>query len=95
MLITTYSSIGIFSSTISKNSMISFILTVIIIILLLFGFDIIIQQYPYKILDYLSMMQHYESLSRGVIDSRDIIYFLSLNFCFLYASIIKIEKIQI
>ncbi len=95
MLIVTYSSIGIFSSTISNNSMISFILTVIIIILLLFGFDIIIQQYPYKTLDYLSMMQHYESLSRGVIDSRDIIYFLSLNFCFLNASIFKIEKTQI
>ena len=30
-------------------------------------------------LKYLSMMEHYESLSRGVIDSRDIIYFLSLT----------------
>ena len=45
MLIITYSSIGIFSSTISKNSMISFILTVSIIIFFLFGFDIIFQQY--------------------------------------------------
>ena len=95
MLIINYSSIGIFSSTLSKNSMISFILTVSIIIFFLFGFDIIFQQYQYGFLEYLSMMQHYESLSRGVIDSRDIIYFLSLNFCFLYAGILQIEKKQI
>ena len=95
MLIITYSSIGIFSSTISKNSMIAFILTVVIIILFLFGFDLITQQYQYSILDYLSMMQHYESLSRGVIDSRDIIYFLSLNWCFLHAGILKLERNQI
>jgi len=95
MLIINYSSIGIFSSTLSKNSMISFILTVSIIIFFLFGFEIIFQQYQYGVLEYLSMMQHYESLSRGVIDSRDIIYFLSLNFCFLYAGILQIEKKQI
>ena len=95
MLIITYSSIGIFSSTISKNSMISFILTVSIIIFFLFGFEIIFQQYQHDFLKYLSMMEHYESLSRGVIDSRDIIYFLSLNFCFLYAGILQIEKKQI
>ena len=95
MLIITYSSIGIFSSTLSKNSMISFILTVSIIIFFLFGFEIIFQQYQYDFLKYLSMMEHYESLSRGVIDSRDIIYFLSLNFCFLYAGILQIEKKQI
>ena len=95
MLIITYSSIGIFSSTLSKNSMISFILTVSIIIFFLFGFEIIFQQYQHDFLKYLSMMEHYESLSRGVIDSRDIIYFLSLNFCFLYAGILQIEKKQI
>ena len=95
MLIITYSSIGIFSSTLSKNSMISFILTVSIIIFFLFGFEIIFQQYQHDFLKYLSMMVHYESLSRGVIDSRDIIYFLSLNFCFLYAGILQIEKKQI
>jgi ABC-2 type transport system permease protein len=33
---------------------------------------------PASVLDYLSLSTHFESISRGVIDSKDIIYFLSL-----------------
>jgi ABC-2 type transport system permease protein len=33
-----------------------------------------------EVLDYLSLQTHFESVSRGVIDSKDVIYFLSISF---------------
>lgn len=92
MLISAYSSIGLFGSIISKNMMIAFICTTIIILLFLFGLDLLSTNYDNAILQYLSINTHYESISRGVIDSRDIIYFISITAFFLIISTLIIEK---
>ena len=92
MLISTYSSIGLFGSIISKNMMVAFITTTVIILFLLFGFDLLSNNYNNSILQYLSINTHYESISRGVIDSRDIIYFISTTVFFLTISTIIIQK---
>jgi ABC-2 type transport system permease protein len=39
-----------------------------------------------KILNYLSMQYHFESISRGVIDTKDLVYFLTIIFAGLIAS---------
>ena len=92
MIIGCYSAIGIYGSSISKNTMISFIVTLIIILLLLFGVDLLGDLYNNSLLKYLSIISHYESISRGVLDSRDIAYFISLIIFFLSISTITIHK---
>ena len=92
MLISLYASIGLFCSSISNNNMIAYILTMVIILLMYIGFNILGETYNIYIFEFLSIQSHYESISRGVIDSRDIIYFTSITFVFLYFSSIAIEQ---
>ena len=90
-IISTYSAIGIFCSSITQNIMISFISTFILIITLCFGLELIGNIYNIYIVEYFSMHNHYKSISRGILDSRDIIYFLSMTCFFLFISRIKTE----
>lgn len=70
-------SIGVFCSSITKNQIFAFLLSVFLCGFIYIGFELIysIQQ--------LGMAAHYSSMSRGVIDSRDLIYFLSVIALFL------------
>jgi ABC-2 type transport system permease protein len=90
-IISTYSAIGIFCSSITQNIMISFISTIILIIILCFGLELTGHIYNIYIIEYLSMHNHYKSISRGILDSRDVIYFLSMTCFFLFISRIKTE----
>ena len=84
-----YIAIGIFASSISNNQIVGFLLALfigiffhIIFSILAAGFTGIIG----SILSYLSMSDHFESMSRGVIDSKDLIYFISIIFLGLVAA---------
>ncbi len=90
-----YISIGIFTSSISNNQIIGFLLALAIGILLQFMFSFIAsgaRGYVSEILLYLSMSTHFESISRGVIDSKDIIYFLSIIFLGLVSTEAVLQK---
>ena len=82
-LTSTYVSIGIFTSTLSKNQIVAFILAICLLLAFYSGFlmlsKTISNNYGYLIED-LGMMQHYQSIGKGVLDSRDISYFLSISF---------------
>ena len=95
MLSALYSAIGLFCSSISKSTMVAFIMTVIIILVMYVGFSIIGNTYNNFIFEYLSIHSHYESMSRGVIDSRDLVYFISLTIGFLYFTIEIIDNKKI
>ncbi len=79
--------ISSFTSSLSRNQIISFVLTMVIcLLLILCGFppiiNMLLQWTPGWLVDIvrgMSVFTHYSSLQRGVIDSRDIIYFLSLT----------------
>jgi len=76
-----YISIGIFSSSITNNQIVAFLLALFIGIFFHILFDVIAGQMTGMVGDifnYLSARTHFESISRGVVDSRDIIYFLSI-----------------
>jgi len=78
-----YISIGIFTSSVSNNQIISYLLALFIGIFFQIIFSMLssnISGLFAEILNYLSVSTHFESISRGVIDSKDIIYFLSLIF---------------
>src|SRR5207237_56027 len=91
-----YVAIGIFASAISTNQIISFIVAVLITFFFHTGFDFVSNLTPYASLNFvlsqLSMSAHYSSLSRGVIDSRDAVYFITLTALFLLLSKFILEK---
>jgi ABC-2 type transport system permease protein len=79
--------VGIFSSSISENQIISFIVAVFLCFFLYIGFDSISNLALFGKIDaliiQLGIQEHYISMSRGVIDTRDVIYFFSLAAIFL------------
>jgi ABC-2 type transport system permease protein len=80
-------SIGIFASSITNNQIVAFLLSLFIGVFFLIIFDVLANSFVGGIgefLSYLSLSTHYESISRGVIDSRDILYFLSIAFFSLF-----------
>ncbi|HBL77201.1 MAG: ABC transporter permease [Bacteroidetes bacterium GWF2_42_66] len=84
-----YISIGIFTSSITNNQIVAFLLALCIGIFFHIIFGILaasISGVPGSIFNYLSLSTHYESISRGVVDSKDIIYFLSIIFLGLIGS---------
>lgn len=90
-----YASIGIFASSLTKNQIVAFLLALVITIFFHLLFSLIsynLKGFPGNLLNYLSVQTHYESVTRGVIDSKDIIYFLSLAFIGLFASELVITR---
>ncbi len=91
-----FASIGIFSSSITQNQIIAFLLAIIISAFLYLGFQLIapLSGNLAFTIDYCGIAYHYQSISRGVIDIRDIIYFLTLIWFFLFLTKIKILRIR-
>jgi ABC-2 type transport system permease protein len=89
-----YLSIGIFTSSLTQNQIVAFI-TSFVIIFALFMLDKVLMFMPTLLasfLEYLSVDYHFSNISRGVIDSRDVIYYLSLIFLFLFLAVRSLEN---
>ncbi|UBM63255.1 gliding motility-associated ABC transporter permease subunit GldF [Candidatus Sulfidibacterium hydrothermale] len=84
-----FTTTGIFASALSRNPVIAFLTAVVISAFMYMGFDFIAPFFGRNALfiQQLGISAHYASMSRGVIDTRDVIYFLSLDILFLYSSI--------
>lgn len=93
-LASAFVAIGLFASSLSENQVISFIVAVFLSFILYIGFDFISNMDLLGTFDYfvinLGINEHYLSMSRGVIDSRDAIYFISLIVFFLAMTKLKI-----
>lgn len=91
-----FAAIGIFASSLSHNQIISFLLALLISFFFYNGFEAISSfQLPVNlrnILSSLGISSHYSSMSRGVIDTRDVIYFLSLSVFFIYLTKFNLER---
>lgn len=91
----TYASIGLFASSVSNNQIVGFLLALAIGILFHFVFGFLATAtsgFLSEVLYFLSIGAHFESISRGVIDTKDIIYFLSLIFLGLVATEAILQK---
>jgi len=88
--------IGLFVSSLTENQIIAFIIG----ILLIFGFfiageEFVVYNAPRAIvpvLKFLGLGAHYDSVGRGVIDSRDVLYYLSVIGFFLYLNVRSVES---
>lgn len=88
LLTAVFTSIGICVSSFTTNAVVAFILSLIAGALFYFGFTAISQLALFSggadyYIEMLGIDFHYASISRGVIDTRDLVYFLSLIFFFL------------
>jgi ABC-2 type transport system permease protein len=95
-LIAAYSAIGIFTSSISENQIVSFIIAVFLCFFFYFGFEGLGSILPSfsSFISYFGMQDHYKSMSRGVIDTRDVIYFISIAVLFLSFTVFNLKSIK-
>lgn len=87
--------IGLFASAISPNQILSFVFATLISLFFFLGFEALAGLPFLKGIDHLllslGIQYHYVSLSRGVIDSRDLLYFGCLGALFLYLTMNRIR----
>ncbi|HSW67152.1 MAG TPA: hypothetical protein VLH16_01085, partial [Bacteroidales bacterium] len=85
----TYIAIGLFASSVSNNQIVAFLLALLIGILFHIIFDVLAASVKGglgMVFAYLSLSGHFESISRGVIDTKHILYFISISFIALAAT---------
>jgi ABC-2 type transport system permease protein len=95
-LISGYSAIGIFTSTLSENQIVAFIVAVFLCFFLYFAFEGLATVLPSfsTFISALGMQDHYKSISRGVIDTRDIFYFVSITVAFLSFTVYNLKSFK-
>lgn len=90
-LVAAYAAIGLFASTISDNQIVAFISAVFLCFFFFFGFEGLsgMSSLP---LEQFGMEAHYNSISRGVLDTRDLLYFISISTFFIVMTQFNIQK---
>ena len=91
-----YVSTGVFASALTDNQIIAFLLSILLSFFLYIGFEGISSfEFWGKLgvfIELLGINAHYKSISRGVIDSRDIVYFVSVVFFFLFSTKLVLDN---
>lgn len=91
-----YAAISVFASSLTQNHIVSFIIGVILSFFIYIGLESIASVYLLKDVEHiivsLGINEHYQSLSRGVIDSRDIVYFIGLSALFILATRLVLQS---
>jgi len=91
-----YVAIGVFASSLTDNQIVSFILAMAISFVFYLGLDFVASSgVPYifgQILSWFSINSHYLSISRGVVDLSDMVYFTGMALFFLYITGILLRK---
>ena len=95
LLSSAYIAIGIFASSITNNQIVAFLIAIFIGICFLFLFGILSSSstgFLSDLFNTLDLTNHFTSISKGVIDSKDVIYFLSITGLGLFLSEYIISK---
>jgi ABC-2 type transport system permease protein len=94
-----YISIGTFASAVSRSNISAFMISIGIILCFQFLFSALGEVTTHTVLSelltYLSIDEHFESLSRGMLDTRDVVYFLSIDLLFLALTRISLCRIRV
>lgn len=94
-LVASYTAIGVFASSLSDNQIVAFIIAVFLCFFFYFGFEGLSN---YKLfgdglyLEQLGMEYHFKSVSRGVLDTRDLLYFMSVTAFFILLTQLNLHK---
>jgi len=98
LLASVFAAISIWCSSLTSNAIITFLFSAFACLVLYFGFGALAKLAVFSgnadyYIEMLGIDFHYQSISRGVVDTRDLIYFLSMIFFFLFAARENIKKI--
>jgi len=89
-----YAAIGLFASSLTRNQIIACIVGMVICAVLAI-LDKMLFFFPQSVLsvvDYLSSAKHFENVAKGILDTRDLLYFFSVMFLGLYATHLAMQK---
>jgi ABC-2 type transport system permease protein len=89
-----FSAIGLFASALTRNQIIAFItaMAICFFLTLIDKMLFFLPQSLLGILAYLGADFHFQNISKGIIDSRDVIYFLSVCFISLFAAHLALQE---
>jgi ABC-2 type transport system permease protein len=98
LLGSTFVAIGIFASSITSSQIVAFIVAMFLSWTLYDGFHLIgsfnlMGKFDY-VVQYMGMSMHYDAIKRGVIDTSDLVYFLSMISLFIFAALTVIKSIK-
>ncbi len=91
----TYISIGIWASSITRNQIVAYLISLFAGLFFHLIFDMLSSSFTGlfgQVFNFLSMRTHFDSISRGVLDSGDLIYFLSIIVLGIFLSEISLAK---
>ncbi len=100
LLAACFVAIGLFASSLSKNQIVAFLLAAFLCFFFYWAF-FYLSKLPIfygrvdDIIQKIGIDYHYESISRGLVDSRDIIYFITIIFTFLWACKVMITEFRV
>lgn len=94
--------VGAFISALTKNQVVAFVMTAAAcFVLIASGAPIVLSFFagwaPKAVVDFiasLSFLAHFTDMSKGVLDLRDVVYFLSLIAAFLFANAVAVERLK-
>ncbi len=94
LLIAAYSAVGVFASSITRNETTALIVGLVLTLLLALmnSFLILIPAPLVSLIEFLSISYHFNGFTRGLIDSRSVVYLLSLTAGFLMISIYRLNR---
>lgn len=92
-----FSAIGVFASSLTNNQIVAFVLATFLCFFTYLAFDFLSRLPIFfgktdDIVQSVGIAYHYDSVSRGVLDSRDVVYFLSIISLFLAATVLSLGK---
>ncbi len=91
-----YLSISLFTSALTNNQLVAFLLAVVVCAFVYVGWSylatLFVSQSLQNVLISLSLEEHYYSISKGIIDTRDLVFFMLLIVFFLYSTHLVISK---
>jgi ABC-2 type transport system permease protein len=97
LLASVFASISLCCSSFTNNAVVAFLISVFVCLLLYFGFNAVSKLPVFQgqadyFIEMVGIDFHYRSISRGLLDSRDVLYFLSLIFLFLLITVQNLNK---
>lgn len=91
----TYLAMGLFASALTENQIVGFILGLVFAVVFYFiGLPVLANVLPSSLADFLRLLSvnhHFDNIGRGVIDSRDVFYYLSMIAVFLMANVAAVR----
>ena len=93
-LAASFTALSLFAAILSKNQIIALLIGIVFSFVFFYGFEQLAQWDPNlpNFIQKMGIYEHYKSIGKGVLDTRDFIYFISVSFFFLFVTTLKLDK---